>query len=192
MNSRNDDNFTKLPLKGCRPIKLASFSEIDYIKIKKNQNDICDSIKSVYSQYPSLSENYIITLLLLNSLKTHDFDLKRKLFRFIYEKEIQSIDLLVSLDENGKNTILYALENGIGVESLSAYIFYLTENKKINEKYIMEKELQEKIAVALKHPQTEVHPWVLIQNLIEPLYTAESFKQLIETIDENWLNSYYI
>ena len=186
MKSEKEDDFTKLPLKG------SSFSEINYDLIKENQNDLNGFMEIYHSQNPSLSEDCILTLALINAFKKHDFLLKSKLFHFIFEKEINSTYLLVSIDENGKNVILYALENGIGVQSLSAYIFYLVENKKIDEKYIMEKELQKKIAYALKHPQSEVHPWVLLENLFEPLYTAESYKELIETIDENWLNSYYI
>jgi hypothetical protein len=100
--------------------------------------------------------------------------------------------LFTTLDQMGKNAILYALETGICIEIMSGYIFSLNLRNKICSKFVMEAELMQKVKHALMYPISEIHPKLLIQDLIGPLYTEKSVEELTNLIGQDWLDSYYI
>lgn len=104
-------------------------------------------------------------------------------------------DLVVAYKDNS-NPILSALKKGICIVELSGYIYGLQQNGLANKSFEMNQELMKEIAYAITHPVTETHPNILLNDLIKPLFTPDSFEDLKEEIDvsggyEGWLASYY-
>lgn len=138
---------------------------------------------------PPLTDNDVISLGLIQAIGKHQHSLVGKL---LYAKDDINIYPVVTLDKNSNNAIFYALKEGVGIKKLSSYIFGLNAENGIINKFIMGDDLIKNLSNIIKHPVSEVHPTLLIEELIEPVYTEDSVNKLISIIGQDWLDSYYI
>jgi len=180
-------------ISGLQPRKLnieMSDKEFELLKVYINEDKV-DAFAEYYKQNPdSLSYEDIMTLGLMENFKKSEVLLSTKMLSSLYKNNINP-GLFTTLDQSGNNIILYALEKGMCIPKLSGYMFWLNEQNTMGTKFVMEAELIQKVKHALTHPISETHPTLLMEQLIEPLYTKQSIKELTDLIGQDWLDNYY-
>lgn len=177
------------------PRKLNIFiSEGDMVQVQDStkKHGIKSFIEEYKIEHPSLSSFDTESLILIGAVKVFDIFLFNKILRVMQEDGATNSGVLVTLDGNDQSVILCALEKSSCIPQLQAYVFDLVQSGKIQEKYVLESSMLERVAYALKHLKTETHPKTIIEDLIKPIYTEESVKELIEVTGEDWLDSYYV
>ena len=137
-------------------------------------------------------KKHLLSKDLINSIRDLNAIVVAKTLNKLYEEKMLDYDIITALDKNGDNSITIALKEGICIVELSAYIFALSKSES-NKSYNMEDIVVEKLTYALKHPETDIHPILLLEDLIKPIYDEESVTRLVESIGgQDWLDSYYV
>lgn len=172
-------------------IKLSKtfFSELEsWIK----NNDFQGFINRFKHQYDDkdLTDRDIMSISMIEAMQKYDIVLPGKILGLAYKSQALNANLFVTF-VNNNNVISTALETGIGIQQLSAYICALIKRGLVRENFNMTDDLIKKIAYSITHPVTDLHPTIIIEKLIEPLYTKDAVGRLIEVIGKDWLDNYY-
>lgn len=172
----------------------AKISDSDYQHLKTciQKGEVKSFIQAYKQKDPNLSDQNITTMGLIELITKDEILLSKDMLKLLYKSDSLEPDIFTTLDQNGKNVIIYALEQGICIPTLSSYIFDLNAQNKISKKYSMDIELMQKMKDIIMYPACDIHPTELIEDFIKPLYTEATHDSLIDLIGQEWLDSHYI
>lgn len=150
-------------------------------------------IKEYLTTHSDLTYNDLATLLLIKAARGDDIFLPDMILSVFFTNKIANIHCLTALDSHNKTIVAHVLETKSCIPILANQIFNSVNAVKPHfNKLTLSDNLLDTIANALTDYHFRLHPNVLIDDLLRPLYTEESIEQLIDVVGKDWFLYYCV